>query len=72
MKLYSAVWCKYCVPIKELIQENNYDIEILDVDEIGRDNVKARGVKQLPTLELDDGSLMTESEVITNFIKENF
>ncbi len=71
-KLFSAPWCPHCTPVKNYIIEHNIPIEIVDVDVIGRETAKSLGVKQLPSLQILDGSFLVESQEIMKFIKGSF
>lgn len=69
MVLFTATWCKYCKVVKKFLDENpGIEIEICDVDKDM--NLPAKhGVRQLPALLKDDGSLMEESLDIIEYIK---
>lgn len=69
MRLFTASWCRYCQPVKHLIQDNDLNIEIVDIDESPNLAIDEQ-IKQLPTLVFDDGEHMLESEDITKYIKE--
>lgn len=71
MKLYSAEWCTYCQPVKKLIKEQNYNVEIIDADVVGIQSVKDLGIRTLPTLQKDDGSFLSEASAIILYLKEN-
>ena len=71
-RLFTATTCPQCTPVKLLIETQNYDVEIVNVDEVGRDVIRELGVRALPTLQADDGSLVTSPRIIMDFLKENF
>lgn len=70
-KLFTASWCVNCKPIKSLIESKDYDVEIVDVDE-NPDLVRDSGVRSIPSLLLDDGSLVVGSTKIQEVIKEKY
>lgn len=62
-KLFTASWCVNCKPIKTLIEHGGYEVEVIDVDQCP-DLVRASGVRSVPSLLLDDGSLVVGSTKI--------
>lgn len=71
MKLFTADWCVNCQPIKQLIKDNHYTVDVIDVDR-SPDLVRASGVRSVPSLLLGDGSLVVGSEKILKVIKEKY
>lgn len=69
--LFSASWCSNCTLPKTLIAENNLPVDVLDIDE-NFDRAAEAGVKQIPALLLEDGTLMLESRDITKFLAEEY
>lgn len=69
--LFSAPWCTYCTPVKTLIQDTNMPVTIIDIDQDFEAATKA-GVKGIPALLFPDGTLMTESKVIMEFLRKEF
>ena len=53
--IYSLPTCGNCKQLKKLLEEKN--IPFLNIDD--RDTVIARGIKSVPTLELEDGTQMS-------------
>lgn len=71
MTLFTATWCKYCQVVKRFLDENpEINITICDVD-LDQSTPASHGVKQLPALLRDDGTMMVESLDIIEYIKEN-
>lgn len=69
MKLFSAPWCTYCTPVKEYIADNNLDVEVLNIDSPeGFKAAQSAGVKGIPALEKEDGTLMVESQEIIKYL----
>lgn len=71
MKLFTAGWCSNCQPIKKLIEEKGYDIDIIDVDKYPT-IVRDSGVRSIPSLLLDNGDLVVGSENIRRVIEETY
>lgn len=69
MLLFTASWCRYCQPLKHLIQDNDINIEIIDIDENPSLAIEEQ-ILQLPTLVFDDGEHMLESENIMKYLRE--
>lgn len=69
MKLISAEWCVNCKPIKQLIADNNYPIEVVDADR-DVDLVREAGVRSIPCLLTSDGVMVVGTEKIKQKIKE--
>ena len=53
--VYSLPTCGNCKQLKKLLEEKN--IPFTNIDD--RDTVIAKGIKSVPTLELEDGTQMT-------------
>lgn len=70
-KLFTASWCVNCKPIKALIESKGYDVEVVDVDN-NPTLVRDSGVRSIPSLLLDDGSLVVGSAKIQEVIKEKY
>lgn len=70
-KLFTASWCVNCKPIKTLIEHGGYEVEVIDVDQCP-DLVRDSGVRSVPSLLLDDGSLVVGSTKIQTVIKEKY
>lgn len=72
MVLFSAVWCKYCIVVKDFLTANPQitNVTICDVDE-SPELPTELGVAQLPALQKADGTLMVESADIIQHIKDN-
>lgn len=71
MKLFTASWCKFCKPVKQYIEENGLDVEIMDIDE-EVDQVLEYSITRIPALVMPDGTVIVESEVILSQLKEFF
>ncbi len=71
LTLFSAAWCTYCQPVKKLIEENNLPVRIVDIDEDFEEAQKA-GVRGIPVIRLEDGTMMRESRDIINMLKGKF
>ena len=71
MKLFTAEWCVNCKPIKRMIEDNTWTVDIIDVDR-SPDLVRASGVKSVPCLLLGDGSIVVGSGKIQEVIKEAY
>ncbi len=69
--LFSASWCGYCQPVKQLIERNELPVEIVDIDE-QFDKAAEAGVKGIPAIQLEDGTLMRESQDIIKMLKDEF
>lgn len=69
--LFSAPWCTYCTPVKMLIETNNLPVNIIDIDK-DFESAQAAGIRGIPALLLEDGTLMTESKNIIAFLQEEF
>lgn len=69
MKLFTATWCNYCKPVKQLIEENKLDVEIVDIDQDSAQALSAN-ITQIPALMQGDGSILVESESIMKTLKE--
>ena len=64
MELYSADWCTQCTPVKQLIKDNEWPVAIVDVDTPeGADKASASGVRGLPTLRVDDTSIVGADKI---------
>lgn len=71
MKLFTADWCANCQPIKKLIEEKGYDVDIINVDEYPA-AVRDCGVRSIPTLVLDNGVSVVGSIEIRRVIEETY
>ena len=71
MKLFTADWCANCQPIKKLIEERGYDVDIINVDKYP-DVVRDCGVRSVPTLVLDTGVSVVGSIEIRRVIEETY
>ena len=71
MTLFSAKWCAYCQPVKQLIEDNNLPVRVVDIDE-EFDEAQAAGVRGIPVIRLEDGTMMRESRDIINMLKGKF
>lgn len=71
MKLFTAEWCTNCKPIKKLIEDEHYPVDVLDVDK-HPDFVRASGVRSIPCLLLGDGTWVLGTENIKKVIKEAY
>lgn len=71
MKLFTADWCGNCQPIKKLIEERGYDVDIINVDN-NPDAVRDSGVRAVPTLVLDNGDTVVGSLEIKRVIEETY
>ena len=71
MTLFSAKWCAYCQPVKKLIEDNNLPVRIVDIDE-DFETAQAAGVRGIPVIRLEDGTMMRESRDIINMLKGKF
>lgn len=69
MKLFTASWCNFCKPVKQYIEENSLDVEIVDIDK-EVDEVLEYSITQIPALAMSDGTVIVESEVILSKLKE--
>lgn len=69
--LFSAPWCTYCTPVKTLIQDTKMPVEIIDIDQDYEAAANA-GIRGIPALKLPDGTIMTESKVIMEFLRKEF
>lgn len=70
-QLFSAPWCTYCTPVKNLIQDTKMPVDVIDIDqdfEAARD----AGIRGIPALKLLDGTIMTESVAIMAFLRKEF
>lgn len=63
LKLFTADWCGNCQPIKKFIEDNGYDVEVINVDE-HPDLVRDSGVRSIPSLLLVDGNIVVGSAEI--------
>ena len=58
-----------CTTVKNYITENNIDISILDIDSPpAKAECSKLGIKSIPTLLKNDGSLMSESKDIITYL----
>lgn len=71
--LFSADWCSSCTPVKKVIEQKRYPVNVLSIDsDEGEHAAHAAGVRQIPALQLEDGTLLTESNAILNILKDVF
>ena len=72
-KLYVGTICPYCAKVKNFMEEEGIDIEIVNIEE-NRDEMKKLieegGKRQVPCL-YHDGEYLYESDDIIKFLKEN-
>ena len=68
MILFTAEWCPHCTKVKDAIGEDYPEVSICDVDS-DFDTPLKHGVKQLPALLKENGTLMVESNDIIEYIK---
>ena len=69
MKLFTANWCSQCKPVKQFIDTNNLDVELIDVDtEEGANVASSLGIRGLPTL--IDGSNTIVGSKILSYLEE--
>ena len=68
MKLVVGKHCGACKALESWLDENNIPLEKM-IAEDNMDEVNALGVKTLPTLVLDDGSLIKGNENIKEVLK---
>lgn len=70
MRLFTASWCKPCSTVKDYIAERNItDIEIVDIEtEQGDKTRRELGIRGIPILEKDDGTLLPDSPEIIKFL----
>ena len=57
VSLYSAPWCGSCQTVKQALNSicvEDLEIEVLDVDTLGRQALSKVGIKGIPTLILYD------------------
>ena len=57
LSLYSASWCASCGTLKQAINSidnEDLEIEVLDVDTLGKQALDKAGIKGIPTLILYD------------------
>lgn len=69
--LFSAPWCAYCQPVKQLIEKNNLPVAVVNIDE-DFESASNAGVRGIPAILLEDGTLKTESKDIITMLKEEF
>ena len=64
MKLFTANWCSQCKPVKQFIDTNNLDVELIDVDtEEGANVASSLGIRGLPTL-IDGSNTIVGSKIL--------
>ena len=69
MKLFTANWCSQCKPVKQFIDSNNLEVELIDVDtEKGANAASALGIRGLPTLVDGDNTLVGDK--VLPYLKE--
>ena len=69
--LFSAPWCTYCTPVKTLIETHNLPVTIIDIDK-DFESAQAAGIRGIPALRLEDGSILKESRAIIALLQEEF
>ena len=69
MILFTAPWCAYCQVVKKHLDDHPEieGVTLFNVDD-DRDYAKSFGVKTIPALLKDDGTLMTESKDIITYL----
>jgi len=71
MLLFVGKNCIPCKNLKEALKASNINVDMCIADE-NMEKAQAAGVKSLPTLQLDDGTLIKGSEdILEYFEKEN-
>lgn len=65
--LFTANWCGPCKSVKRVIEESNIEVDIMDVD-IHPDLCKAHAVLTVPTLVLENGTLITTANEIIDYL----
>lgn len=70
MKIFTGKFCMPCKMLKQWLQENNIEIEEV-LAEDNMDEVEKYGVKQTPTLLLDDGTLIANKDDIIEYLENN-
>jgi len=70
MKIFTGKFCMPCKMLKQWLQENNIEIEEV-LAEDNMDEVEKYGVKQTPTLLLDDGTLIANKDNIIEYLENN-
>jgi len=71
MKLFSAAWCSNCQPIKAMVKELGYPVDVIDVDE-QPEFVRASGVRSIPSLLTGTGDIVTGTNNIKKVIEEAY
>lgn len=66
--LFTAKWCGQCAPVKKYIEDNNFNIQLIDVDD-NFDKAELYGVKGLPTLVIIDGEVKQPISGAANILK---
>lgn len=71
MKLFSAAWCTYCTPVKQLIEDSAMPVEIINVDT--NPNIVAEyGIRGIPALATEDDTVITDSVKIMEYLRARF
>jgi len=70
MKIFTGKFCMPCKMLKQWLQENNIEIEEV-LAEDNMDEVEKYGIKQTPTLLLDDGTLIANKDDIIEYLENN-
>lgn len=70
-KLFSAVWCSNCQPLKKMIEERGYSVEVIDVDNDPA-AVRDYGVRGVPCLVLSNGVMVSGTDGIMKKLLEVF
>jgi glutaredoxin len=68
-KLATATWCGPCKTLKANLESEGIEVEMLDIDE-NSEYVQKMGIRSVPTLIVNDQDLITSSEDILYYLKE--
>lgn len=68
MRLFSASWCTNCTPIKDYINSNNINCEVLDLDSSFEEAQKL-GVRGIPALVTNEDSVIVGQANVLNFLR---
>jgi len=63
MKLFTAVWCTNCAPVKKYVSDYMLDIEIIDIGK-SPDLAKEYGVRSLPTLVVEGNTIVGAASIL--------
>lgn len=69
MKIYTASWCQPCKQLKQWLSQNvkEIDVEFIDID-VNEQSARDAGIRGIPSLQLDDGTLITTNEKIRPYL----